>query len=431
MTEKLVPPRAVGIAGATLLNLNGMIGAGIFALPALLYAGVGSFAPIAILMFAIPTICLALIPAKLSTLFERSGGAQLHVETAMGKYAGYQVGWFVICASSTGRAANFHVLVAYLAALFPVFDGPIARPFTILGLIAFIATLTVIGTKRSIGGVWIGSFLKLAPLVLLCALGIGMNGFPYNIELPSFSGLESIALLIAYAFSGFGTAITLAGETKEPRTTLFRSVVLALGGVAIFYAAVQWAYIAIGPEVGTGETPLAAAAQQALGYWGGVMISVAAVFSIATNQLSGFVAFPRVLFGMAERNLLPKFFSHVSRRFLTPDFAIVSYAAFVAAIAVSGTFASLAVLLVAVEQVIFALVLISMFILWRKNFRGLKDSMGWQWLGILPVAVALVGWMSAQIPATALVSTMVMIGIGTVLYSLSARKTLAELRAAG
>ena len=92
MAGKLAPPRAIGFLSASLLNLNGMIGAGIFALPALLYAGMGSFAPIAILFFAIPTACLALAVCKLSNVFDESGGVQLYVETALGKFAGFQVG---------------------------------------------------------------------------------------------------------------------------------------------------------------------------------------------------------------------------------------------------------------------------------------------------------------------------------------------------
>jgi amino acid transporter len=416
MTEQVAPPRVVGIVGASLLNLNGMIGAGIFALPALLYVGLGNYAPFAILLFVIPTACLAAVIAKLSTLFERSGGSQLYAETALGKYPGFQVGWFIICASSTGRAANFHVLVSYLAALFPIFDGPVARPVTIVAAISFMTFLSVIGTKRSIGGVWVGTLIKLTPLIILCGLGIGMNGIPSGTQLPSFSGLESVALLIAYAFSGFATATFAAGETKNPRTNVFRSILLALVGVAVFYALVQWAYIVIAPETGTADTPLAAAAQKLLGDWGAVMISVAAVFSIATNQLTGFVAFPRILLGMGERKLLPKFFAHVSPRFLTPDYAILSFGLFVTMIAVSGSFATLATLLVAVEQVIFTLVLLSFGLLWKSNFRGLRDSTGPRWLAVFSVATAMVVWMSLQVPATAGFSTLAMIAIGTILY---------------
>ena len=45
MIETPKPPRVVGTLGATLMSVNGMIGAGIFALPALLYDKTGVFAP--------------------------------------------------------------------------------------------------------------------------------------------------------------------------------------------------------------------------------------------------------------------------------------------------------------------------------------------------------------------------------------------------
>ena len=42
----------VGLAGTILTSLNGVVGSGIFALPALLFAAAGTFSPIAILIFA-------------------------------------------------------------------------------------------------------------------------------------------------------------------------------------------------------------------------------------------------------------------------------------------------------------------------------------------------------------------------------------------
>lgn len=428
MTEHAAPPRVVGIFGASLLNLNGMIGAGIFALPALLYAGVGNFAPIAILLFAVPTACLALAVCKLSTVFDESGGAQLYIETALGKFAGFQVGWLVICGSATGRAANFIVLLSYLAALFPVFGGPVMQPLTMLVLIAGMTLLCVVGTKVSVGGLWVATLLKLTPLMLLCLVGFWANGIPTSAEFPDFSGIESVALLMAYAFSGFATSTGSAGETQNPRTTIYRSVVAGLVCVAIFYAFVQWAYIAIGPEATETDAPLAAAAQKVFGDWGVVMISVAAIFSVAANQLTGFITYPRVLYGMGDRGLLPRFFAHVSPRFLTPDYAIVTYGFVVAAIALSGTFALLAVLLVAAEQVLFVLALISLGVLWKRNFRGLKDSTGPLWLLIVPVAAAMTVWLSLQVPASAILSTVAMLGIGTALYWVAKREVSRQLR---
>lgn len=428
MTQQLSPPRVVGTLGASLISINGMIGAGIFALPALLYAGVGNFSPFAILLFAIPIACMGLIIGKMSTLFEASGGAQLYVETTLGKFSGFQTGWFIICASGTGRAANFHVFVSYLAALFPVFGSPVARPFTIIGAIALITALTVVGTKRSITALWIGTVLKLAPLFVLIAFGFGINGVPTDVTLPTFSGLESIALLIAYAFSGFAAANVASGEMKNPTSTVFRAIMLSIAGVAMFYAAIQWAYIAIGPDTAAGadDTPLANAAQVLFGQGGAVMISAAAVISIAVNQLSGFIAFPRVLFAMGERRLLPQIFAHVSKRFLTPDYAIISYGVFVAAIAVSGSFALLATLLVAIEQVIFWLVLAAFAVLWRRNHRKLGEASAPLWFTIFAVAVCMTTWLTMQLTLEAVVPTATMIVIGAVLYGAAKMRTSRE-----
>jgi len=430
MTQKLAPPRVVGVVGASLLNINGMIGAGIFALPALLYAGVGNFAPFAILLFALPLACVALLIGKLSTMFEQSGGGQLYIEKALGKFSGFQVGWFITCASSVGRAANFHVFVSYLAALFPIFGGTIARPITIIVAVALIVWLTVVGAKRSVSSLGLGTILKLAPLFLLVAVGFGVNGVPTEVELPTFTGLESIILLIAYAFSGATTSNNSAGETKDPTRTVFRSILYSLAGVAVVYAAIQWAYIAIGPEAGPGggtdDAPLASAAQKLFGDWGAVMISVAAVFSIATNQLSGFIAYPRVLFGMGERGLLPRFFAHVSPRHSTPDYAIISYGVFVAVIAASGTFALLATLLVAIEMVIYVLLLIAFVALWRRDFRGMRETTGPFWWAVFAGAIALTLWLISQLPLTAILPTLGMLAIGAGLYFLAMKRTAYE-----
>ncbi|MBT8389579.1 MAG: APC family permease, partial [Altererythrobacter sp.] len=287
MTKTLgaTPPRAIGLGGAVLININAAIGAGIFALPALLYAGAGNFAPLAIIGFAFAYACLAGVFAKLSTMFEQSGGPQLYAEHVFGRFVGFQVGWFVVCANFAGRAANFHVLVSYLAALFPVFGGEIARPLTVVGLIALTTLASVIGTRRAIGAMWVGTALKLVPILLLAGYGLIANGLPATVSLPDFGEVESVILLIAYAFSGVGVAMISAGETKAPTTTIYHSIFLSLGFVTLLYVLIQLAYSATVIEQADPDVPLAAMGEALFGQTGVTMISFAAIFSIATNQL--------------------------------------------------------------------------------------------------------------------------------------------------
>lgn len=419
MSELKAPPRAIGLGGAILINFNGAVGAGIFALPALLYASVGTLAPLVILIFALFYACTAAIFAKLSTIFEQSGGPQLYAEYTFGKLTGFQAGWLNLCANMTGRAANFHVLVSYLAAIFPVFDEPMLRIATIIALIACFAGIGIAGTKRSIGAIGVGTLLKLAPIMAVCAAGFFANGLPTEMVLPDFSAYESAALLIAYAFSGFGMSVIAAGETKKPQRILHRAIFVNLALIAVFYAFVQLAYIAISPDAAQVDSPLAAAGYSVFGAGGALAISLAAIFSIGTNQLNSFVVMPRILYGMGRRGLVPSFFARLSDRFATPWVAIVTYSAIVAALAASGTFVILATLTVAVEQVMFAIVFISFMTLWKRNEANMADGMGLIWIPIVIGTVALFLFLAAQQSLDSVFSAISLIAVGFVLYGIA------------
>lgn len=416
------PPRAIGLAGATLINLNGVVGAGIFALPALLYAGAGSIAPLILLAFAFLVAANLAVYAKLSTLFDQSGGPQLYAERAFGPFAGFQAGFFTIGQNIAARAANFHVLVSYLAAIFPVFDDPVLRRATILALIALATGLAVIGTRKSIGALWVGTVLKLGPILLLCFAGFAVNGLPKTYVLPEFSDVEAIALLMAYAFSGGVLSTISAGETRDAKRTVYRSMFLNLALIAVLYAFVQWAYIAIDPQDVNADRPLASAGEAVFGQWGVVLISIAAIFSTGTNQLSYFVSMPRMIYAMSEQRLLPAFLSGVSPRFKTPAAAILTYGVIVALLALSGTFASLATFMVAVETLVILLVIAALVAMWRRNDEDIAASMPWWWAVIIAIATAFTLWLGAQVPLTAALPTIGVIAVGALLYVLMARR---------
>ncbi|MGJ8537382.1 MAG: amino acid permease, partial [Parasphingopyxis sp.] len=93
MDQAIKPPRTVGLFGTALLPLNGMVGAGIFALPAILYAAVGNFAPWMILLGGILFFPLIFVFASLGRRFDHSGGPMLYGEAAFGPFVGFQAGW--------------------------------------------------------------------------------------------------------------------------------------------------------------------------------------------------------------------------------------------------------------------------------------------------------------------------------------------------
>lgn len=421
MTTPAHPPRTIGLVGAILINLNAVIGAGIFALPALIHEGVGDMAPLVVLGFALLVLPPMLVLGKLSTGFDQSGGPQLYVESAFGPLAGFLAGWGLLGQNLAARAANFLVLVTYLAALFPLFDDPVARMVAVATLIAGFTTLSLLGTRMAIGGLWVGTLLKLGPILLVCVAGLATNGLPTAVRLPVFSDFEAIALLLAYAYSGGHLVTVAAGEVADARATVFRAIVLNLVVIALFYAFVVWAYIAISPADVNPDRPLASAGQAVLGTFGVAAISVAAIFSTGTNQLSYFVSMPRVLFGMAQRGLLPGVLARVSSRFQTPAPAILTYGALVALLALSGTFATLATFMVALEALVLTATMLALPVLWRRGHFTITGGKALGWGVLIVLALAFELWMQVQAPASAIVPTIGVLLAGCLAYWLARR----------
>lgn len=415
MSEQAKPPRVVGTLGASLMSVNGMIGAGIFALPALLYDKAGLFAPWMFLIFGLMFACGVLVFARLATMFRTSGGAQLYAQTAFGPTVGFQVGWLMVIAMAAGRAATLYVLVSYLAVFFPAIAGPLARPAAVLALLAMFSGLTLWGMRRAVDGLVVGTVLKITPIVVLCIAAFAAGGLSTSFKPPSFGTFESVALLVFFAYSGTTNATCSAGEVKHPRRTIPRSMLLSLAIIIVFYMTVQWAYIAAGAPASKDGTPLAAAAGAVMGQTGVVALTLAAVFSIASNCLTFFVAGPRVIFGMAERGLLPAGLVHVSPRFLTPDRAIMLFTLIVAAIALSGTFAFLAEVTVLGSQCI-ALSGYAAFVVFRlRGHEGCARGLSPFWWGMVAVASAFSVYAALQAPLKAYVLIAVLLVVGSVL----------------
>ena len=322
MDTQARPPRVVGFWGAALFPVNGMIGAGIFALPAVLAAAVGNFAPWLMLAGGLLFMPLALCYAWLAMRFEQSGGSVLYGEAAFGHFAGFQAGWTRYSSAIVTTAANTSVMVTYLAALFPALDGPVATPLAIGTIIAAVTIINLIGMREAVGTLGVMTAIKVLPLLALVVSALFAGDPAIGFALPEFSAVQTVILLTFYAFMGFEAVVEPAGEMRAPRRDLPRAIVSMVAAVTALYMAVIWAYLAIAPTSGE-DNALAGAALESMGRPGAVAIVIAAAFSIGANNFNGATTQPRLVYGMAQRGMLPRFFLGVSARFGTPANAIV------------------------------------------------------------------------------------------------------------
>lgn len=426
MEHKLRPPRTVGLLGTALLPLNGMIGAGIFALPAILYAAVGSFAPWMILLGGVLFFPLIFVFASLAKRFDHSGGPMLYGEAAFGPFVGFQAGWMRYASSLASMAANAHVVISYLAALWPVLDGPVARPVAVALFILAFTLINLFGMTKAIGVLGSMTLIKLLPLAGLVIAGLAMGSPDIGFVLPEFTAFETVVLLTFYAFIGFENVTMPAGELRAPKRDIPTALIGILLFVTLFYMLIIWAYIAIDPAGSSDTMPLAVAAEAVMGQVGAIAIVVAAAFSIGANTLGGFVALPRMTFGMAEEGMLPPVFMRVSKRFLTPDFSILFLGGMGIIVGVTGSFVFLAVAGTLSRLVTYLICAAALPVIQQQEARnGTGPRFSFETLmAILALISSL--WVASQADARAFLTLAGILAVGSLLYLLgrmSAQRT--------
>jgi len=421
------PPRVVGALGASLQPVNGMVGSGIFAVPALVYAGVGDFAPWMFVSVGILFFPIVWCFAQLAARFDESGGPQLYVQAAFGPFLGFQAGWMRYASSAAAAGGNMHVMVSYLAALFPALEGPVARPVSALLILWAIMAVNYAGMRSAVRALAGISVLKFLPILVLIGAGLLWSPPAFRLALPQFSQTESVLLLVFYTFMGFEGLVISAGEVKSPRRTIPYALMASIGIIALLYMLVQWAYIGVAPELGSGAAgedamPLANMAAFLAGPWAAGVIVLTAAFSICATTLEAGINTSRVSYAMAENGLLPKALAHVSPRFRTPDASILLLGCTASLFALSGAFAFLAVASTVSRIVMYLLCAAALPVLRRREMA--EGGRGWRLLDIaMPVlAIVACSWVARQASAEAFGVLALTVLAGALLYLMARRE---------
>ncbi len=336
--------RRIGLAGAILLSFNGAVGAGIFALPATLATDFGTFAPWLFPLVALGSLLIVLPFARSVAAFPESGGPATYGRV-FGRAAGFELGWIYYIARVAAFAANANVLISYLGRWWPVVGEGVLRAVTLIGVTAALAAVNIAGVRRALALLTGLTFLKALPLIIVAVAAIAMFApVPAPGPPPPLSQFEVGALVVFYAFVGFENVVVPAGETKRPAVTLPRAMLITIASTALLYFLVQLAFVTVFPNGGAdADAPMIDLGTKVAGSLGAIVLTLAAIFSLAGNLHGNMTATPRVTHAMAERGDLPGWFTVVNGRFATPANSIGFMALLAAALALTGSFVWLAV----------------------------------------------------------------------------------------
>jgi len=139
-------------------------------------------------------------------------------------------------------------------------------------------------------------------------------------------GVFSAAALIFFAFLGFEDIVNVAEETKSPRKTVPKAVVISLIISTVFYVLVTLSVVSMSnwESLSRSEAPLAYALQNKFGLDVSNVLSVVALFATAGTALVFAIAGSRMIYGLSEAGEIPKIFSRVNSKTRTPHAAILA-----------------------------------------------------------------------------------------------------------
>lgn len=341
--ERITQPRLVrGIGKWSLVALviNGVIGAGIFGLPANVYALAGTYSLLAFLVCALFIGLLVLCFAEVASRFTATGGPYLYAHAAFGPAVGFQIGWLMWLTRLTGFAALCNLLVGYLGYFVPAFDGGLSRAVVVTAIVSALTFVNLIGIRPTALVNNLFTVGKLIPLLLFVAVGVFFLD-PQNYSLaspPNHSDFSTAVLLLVFAFTGFEVALIPAGEVRNPRRHMPFALLAAIGVAALLYVLIQIVCIGTLPDLAHSQRPLADAGATFLGAAGAALITTGALISIAGTLNTGMLATPRLLFAMAEQGQLPRVLAATHPRFHTPHVAILLSAAVMLFFSLQATF---------------------------------------------------------------------------------------------
>lgn len=362
--------RAMGRWDLCSAVVNGVIGSGIFGLPATLAQHLGALSPLAFVLGGLGIFSVVLCFAEVSSRFEDAGGPYLYVREALGPMAGFQVGWLQFWTRALSAAAVLNVSVPYLAQLVPAAGHPLGRALLMAAIVAIIAALNVIGVKQATWTVNLFTLAKLLPLAILIAVGLPrITGEVLATQQVASRDWTQALLLTVFAYGGFESAVVPAGEAREPRRHMAFALIAAMLAVAFVYSALQLVVVGVVPHVASqGSAPVAAAFRVLFGAPGGLLAVIAVLVSVYGWTTGFALQTPRILFSMAERGEMPSAVGRVHERFRTPYVAVLINAGLALALALYGSFASAATIAAITRLVVYLLTCVALLILRARKF---------------------------------------------------------------
>lgn len=341
-------PRSLSACDLVALGVGATIGAGIFVLTgtaAANYAGPGL--TLSFVLGGVACGFVALCYAELAAMVPASGSTYTYTSATLGEACAWIIGWDLVLEYAMSAAtvavgwsgyvrsllstAGLHLPPALTAAPFSPLPGGATAWFDLPAAL-LIGLLTLLLVRGNRGSTQVNAVMVVIKIIIILAfVGIGAAHVDTGLWSPlvpentgtfgefGWSGILRGAGVVFFAFIGFETISTAAGETRQPQRDAPIGLLGSLAISTVLYVAVAAVLTGLVPYRALDVPDPIAKAVEVIGLGTfSVAIKVGAILGLTTSALAALYGQARIFYAMARDGLLPPAFARVHPRFRTP-----------------------------------------------------------------------------------------------------------------
>ena len=334
-----------------MINVGGIIGSGIFMVPATvaLYTASSSLFFMVWILGGIISLFGALSVAELGAAMPKAGGQYVYLNEAYGPVWGYLYGWSAVAVINTASIAAVGVAFAEYLSFFTSLSSFDIKSIAIVSII-ILTIINVIDVKSGARFQNWFTFTKIASIIIVILLGLFLDGgstqnlSPFFNDQSSFSslvgplGLAMVAVL--WTFDGWIFITYVAGEVKNPGRNIPLSIIYCMIIIVSVYLALNYVLVfALGFDKMIGsELVMSDAASIFLGNKGGAIITIIILISLIGANNGFILTSARINYAMAKNKLFFKQAASIHPKYKSPSNALIIQCVWACILTFTGTF---------------------------------------------------------------------------------------------
>ncbi|SNC60634.1 amino acid/polyamine/organocation transporter, APC superfamily [Kytococcus aerolatus] len=326
-----------------LFIIGDILGTGIYAITGKVAGEVGGAVWVPFLIAFAIAIVTAFAYLELITKYPHAGGAANFIHQAFGiNFLTFMVTFTVMASGITSASTAAKAFAANLAAGIGADWAPEGTAVLLLA-VAFMLVVGLVNFRGVAESIWLNvvlTIIELTGLLLVIFVGLwavtGMSGaevdfsrammFETEGDKNAFLAATAGTSLAFFAMVGFEDSVNMAEETKDPVKTFPKIMLTGLLITAVIYVLVSVTAVALVPvgELKEGDTPLLQVVQAgAPNLPIDTIYPFIAMFAVANTAVINMLMASRLLYGMANQEVLPRQLALVHKGRQSPWVAII------------------------------------------------------------------------------------------------------------